>query len=349
MHTVLRRTLKIVGWVFASAVIVIGAIVIHLVYIGDPGDAKSLAFNGFLLLPKQSSLSVLDYLTISGDRLFVTNESSGTVYKVAIGKSLLPQVSDVTVFNSDPAAHGVAVNPHKAEAYVTRSETNAVDVFDPDTMKALARIPVPDDADAIYFDTAHNLLYVANGDAHQGTLIDPDSRKVVAEVQVGGKPEFVAYDSQTQLLYQNLRDTNSVAAIDVTARKVVDHWVLSGCQEPAAMAIDETSRRLFLGCAANARLLVFNIDTHTVTASLEVGGGPDSIVYDAPLHRLYATGKSGVMTVMRQDGPDSYVTLDTIKLHYGAHTLAVDPATHRVYVGYAGLLVAPRLAVFMPR
>ena len=66
------------------------------------------------------------------------------------------------------------------------------------------------------------------------------------------------------------------------------------------------------------------------------------------LRRVYATGKSGELSVIQQDGPDRYRTLDSIKLHYGAHTLAVDPVTHRVYVAYASLIIAPRLAVFDP-
>jgi hypothetical protein len=55
------------------------------------------------------------------------------------------------------------------------------------------------------------------------------------------------------------------------------------------------------------------------------------------------------MTVIQQSSPDAYKVLDSIKLHYGAHTLTVDPATSNVYVGYASLLVRSRVAVFAPR
>jgi hypothetical protein len=41
--------------------------------------------------------------------------------------------------------------------------------------------------------------------------------------------------------------------------------------------------------------------------------------------------------------------IDTVHLHYGAHTLTVDLKTHTVFVGYAGLVVNPRVAVFIPR
>jgi len=86
-----------------------------------------------------------------------------------------------------------------------------------------------------------------------------------------------------------------------------------------------------------------------VTASVAIGGGPDSVAFDPVLHRIYTAGKAGVLTVMQQNGADSYKVLDSMKLHYGAHTLAVDPQTHTLYVGYASLLVHARVAVFTPR
>jgi len=54
------------------------------------------------------------------------------------------------------------------------------------------------------------------------------------------------------------------------------------------------------------------------------------------------------MTVIQQDGPDDYRVLDEIHTHYGAHTLTVDPASHKVFVAYASLLARPRIAVFSP-
>jgi hypothetical protein len=55
------------------------------------------------------------------------------------------------------------------------------------------------------------------------------------------------------------------------------------------------------------------------------------------------------LSIVQQDSPDKYKLIDSIHTHYGAHTLALDLTTHRVYVGYASLFVAPRLAVFSPK
>jgi YVTN family beta-propeller protein len=349
MKSILRKTLQGALWGFAALAVIACVLVLRLVYVGQPDSAGSLQFRGFVLLPKGALLTVLDYLTVSERRLFVTDESTGRVYKIDLHGGTLPQDGDVSVFSSEPATHGVALDPAKRVAYVTRSEVNAVDVFDPATMKPLARIPVAEDPDAVFFDTSHNLVYVANGDAHLATLIDPDTRAVVATIPLGGKPEFSALDSKSGLRYQNLRDINTVAAVDLATRSVVGRWQLTGCVEPSGMAIDEVARRLFIGCSRNAMLVVFDLESHSVTASIPIGGGPDSIAFDTELHRIYTAGKAGVMTVIQQSSPDTYKVLDSIELHYGAHTLAVDPVTNDVYVGYASLLVRSRVAVFSPR
>jgi len=348
MHPVLKRIIKTILWGAAALAVAAGGVLVHLVYIGNPGKAASLQFQGFVQLPKGAMLTVLDYLTVHDQHLFVADESTGNVYKIALHEKALPQSTDVTVFASEPAAHGVVVDPSRRLAYVTRSEVNAVDVFDPATMQKVARIPVADDPDAIFFDSLHNVIYVANGDSNLATLIDPQTRTVTSTIPLGGKAEYVAFDSRTKLMYQNLKDINAVAAVDVATRSVVQRWPLAGCTGPNGMALDETQRRLFIACSANAMLAIFDLSANRVTSLVPIGGGPDSVAFDPELHRIYTAGKAGVLTVIGQDSPDAYHVLDSIKLHYGAHTLAVDPATHALYVAYASLLVPARVAVFVP-
>jgi DNA-binding beta-propeller fold protein YncE len=95
--------------------------------------------------------------------------------------------------------------------------------------------------------------------------------------------------------------------------------------------------------------VVVDLETHRVITSLKIGGGPDSVAFDPTLHRIYSAGKSGKLTVIQQDGPDTYRVIDEIRTHYGAHTLAVAPVSHKVFVAYASLLAHPRIAVFSPK
>lgn len=342
----LRTAGKVVAWILAALAVIIAALVASLVYPGTPGAARSLTFLGYVPLPSSRALNILDYLTIRGPDLFVTSPSTGDVYKLGLRGAALP--TGPAVLAGPPATHGVVIDPTSGLAYVTRSEADTVDVFDPATMRLVKRIPVADDADGIFYEPVHKLIYAASGDARVATLIDPVSQSRIAAIPLGGAPEFAAFDAVTGLMYQNLKDANAVVAVDVGRRAVTGRWPLSGCQAPTGMALDGADRRLFVACSGNARLVVFNLETHRVIQSLPIGGGPDSVAFDPGLRRLYTTGKSGVLSVIQQDSPDAYRQLDRISLHFGAHTLAVDPATHRLYVGYAGLLVPARLAVFAP-
>jgi len=320
---------------------------VYLIYPGTPSKSKIMAFEGFIELPRSGPLTVLDYLTLNDRALFVTSESSGALFKIAVDSNHL-RASTVSEMRGAGAAHGVALVPDVSVAFITRSEANTVDVFDPGSLQRLASIPVADDADAILYLPSTKLVYVAHGDANMATLIDPEKRATVGTIQLPGKPEFPAMDSRSGLLFQNLEDNNAVVAIDVGNRSVVGQWPLAPCEGPSGMAIDAEQRRLFAVCSGNAKLVVFDLESHRVITSLEIGGGPDSVAFDRGVHRIYAAGKAGKLTVIQQDDPDNYRVLDEISTHYGAHTLAVDPVSHKVFVAYASLLAHPRIAVFSP-
>jgi DNA-binding beta-propeller fold protein YncE len=347
----MRQTLRIFAMaaigVLCVALVAALVLLVVLVFPATPRPAEGLHFAGFISLPKQRGvLSILDYLTVDGPTLYVTSVTSGDVYEVPVGGVALPGPGMVKVVPGAGEAHGVAVDPASGLAFVTRSKANHVDVFDPSSRRTVKSITIAEDADGAIFDPSHKLVYAVNGDPGIATLIDPGSQTSVGTIALGGKPEFAAFDPQTNLIYQNLEDSDAVAAVDVGKRAVVGRWSLEPCAAPTGVALDTAHRRLFAVCSKNALLVVMDLGSHRVVASLPIGGGPDSVAYDPALGRIYATGKSGVLSVVQQDGPDAYRTLDTVKLHYGAHTLAIDPSTHRVYAAYASLFTPPRLAVF---
>jgi DNA-binding beta-propeller fold protein YncE len=306
-----------------------------------------MVFDGFIELPNEGFINVLDYLTLNDHTLFATSASTGSVFKIDL-IPVNPTASAVSLLHGSGSAHGVALVPDLKLAFVTRSEANKVDVFDPISLKPLASISVADDADAIHYLPSSRLLYVASGEPKLATLIDPAQRATVGTIALPGKPEFAAFDPQTGWLYQNIEDTSTVVAIDVNKRTIMGEWSLAPCEGPSGMAIDSERRRLFSVCAKNATLVVFDLDRHRIVTSLKIGFKPDSVALDPSLHRIYSTGEAGELTVIQQDGPDAYRVLDQIYTHFGAHTLAVDPVSHEVFVAYASLLVSPRIAVFTP-
>src|SRR5258708_3893578 len=78
MKTLIKIVLGSLGVVVAVAIAVAG----YLIYPGTPSSAPSLQFQGYVPLPSDSVLSVLDYLTVNDDQLFVTAEGTGDVDRV---------------------------------------------------------------------------------------------------------------------------------------------------------------------------------------------------------------------------------------------------------------------------
>jgi DNA-binding beta-propeller fold protein YncE len=344
----MKKIIKTVAYCLAVLLLVAGSLLLYLVLPGTPSRSRSLKFDSYIDLPKGKALDVLDYLTIGDHSLFVTDESSGSVYKITLDPTTQMAHGTVSRLPGGGSVHGVLLVPTENVAFVTRSEENKVDVFDPTNLQRLQSIPVADDADGIVYDPSNGLVYVANGDAHLATLIDPKKLAVAGTISLPGKPEYPALDSRTGLLYQNLTDVSEVVAINLAQKTITAQWSLAPCEGPSGMAIDSDHRRLFAVCSRNALLVVFDLEAHKVTSSMTIGGGPDVVAFDAGLHRIYSAGKAGKLTVIQQDGPDVYRTLDLIRTHYGAHTLVVDPVSHRVFVGYASLFNHPRIAVFSP-
>jgi len=176
----------------------------------------------------------------------------------------------------------------------------------------------------MFYDPSDQLVYVASGDAKAATLIDPASQKSIGAIPLGGSPEFAAFDPETKLMYQNLADTNTLVAVDVARRMVVQRWPLGAVtlrRVWRSMRRTQTVHSL----RHESKLAVFDLDLHRVIATVPVGFGPDSVAYDAELHRIYVTGLAGRLSVVSQDAANAYHVADSINLHFNAHTLGIDP------------------------
>jgi DNA-binding beta-propeller fold protein YncE len=342
------RLARVMRWLGVAVLAALAVVLIVLVFPGRPRSSGDLRFVGFVPLPKTGAalLSALDYMNIADGRLYVASISNGAVYRVPLPAVGLPDPRTIAIIAGAGAAHSAVIDPVSRRLFISRSGVDEVDVVDPATLVTIRRIRVPADVDGMIYDPAARLIYAESAGPERASLIDPATLTLVATIPLGGEPEFPAFDPVTGLIYQNITSANAVAAVDLARRRVIQTWPLAGCVRPTGAAIDAPDRRLFVVCGGASRLLAIDLATRHVVASLPIGGGPDAVAYDPQLRRIYATGLAGVLTVVRQDGPDRYRLTSRIPLHFGAHTLAVDPTTHRVYVGYASLLLPPRLAVF---
>jgi YVTN family beta-propeller protein len=325
--------LRVTGGLIALIVV---AIIALNVYLSTRPPAKTMKAAGVISIPTPFRLGrpFVDYMTVSGPRLYAGYASKGSVGVVDTATNGIAAVIDGLT-----RVHGIAVVPDRNLGFASSSGDNVVGVFDLTSNKLLQKIPGGDGPDAIIYDDAARLVYVANHSGKTGTLIDPATQKVTATIQLGGEPEYPQADPATGIIYQNLEDTSELLVIDPAKQAVVKRYKLDPGEGPTGLALDAANHRLFSTCG-NKKLIVLNADTGAVVTSLPIGAGVDGAGYDPALHRVYSANGVGTMTVIQQDSPNQYHVLENAPTHFGGHSLVIDPATHRVYVAYFGSIAA---------
>jgi DNA-binding beta-propeller fold protein YncE len=83
-----------------------------------------------------------------------------------------------------------------------------------------------------------------------------------------------------------------------------------------------------------------------VLSTYQVGEDPDVLAYDPGLKRLYVSAESGQFTVFQSDGK-SLARLGSFEMPH-AHTVAVDPTTHLIYLPLENVDGQPLLRIMRP-
>jgi DNA-binding beta-propeller fold protein YncE len=266
-----------------------------------------------------------DYLRFDAPsaRLFIAH---GTEITVVNTKTL-------TVIGELPGtdgAHGIAVDPATGVIYADSSEKRLAIAFNPKTFAPLARIPVVLDADGMTYDPASRQIFVTGGDGDAITPINPATDKPAADIALSGSPEFLSADGAGSL-YVNIVDKNQLVRIDTATDTISARWPLSTCTSPKGLAIDPAARLVFSSCSSGV-MTVVNATTGTLVATLPIGKGTDSAAFDPVRQRAFSANGDGTLSVISDATPGHPIALGTVTTQPGARTMAVDPATGRIFL-----------------
>lgn len=271
-----------------------------------------------------------DYLSFdeAGQRLFVTRGDRVVVLDATSGKP----IGDVAPLNG---VHGVALAPSLGKGYASNGKGDSVTVFDLKTLATTATIAIAGhNPDAIAFDPATSRVFTFNGKSHDATVIDAKTDKPAATIVLSGKPEFAVSDGKGRL-YVNIEDRGELVAIDTKRATVVATWTLPDCEEPSGLALDIEHSRAFSVCG-NGHMMVTDVKNGHHVATVAIGDDPDAVAFDAQRHLVFSpNGADGTLTVVRQQSPDKYDVVATLPTQRSARTLALDPASHRLFLAAA--------------
>ena len=269
-----------------------------------------------------------DYIVpdAASHRLYIGRQNRVMVVDASSGELL----GEVTGING---AHGAAVAAGTGHGFATSGNDSSVVMFDLKSLKVIGRIHAAEDADAIIYDPASKRVFTFNGDAHSSTVIDPVAGKLLTNISLGGKPEY-GVSAGDGKVYANLTDISEVVEIDAKALSVTRRWSTAACKQPVAMAIDTKHHRLFSGCRSGV-MAISDYLAGKIVATVPIGRGVDGAGFDPATGDAFASNLDGTLTVIHQDGPDSYRVVQTLATALNSRNMGLDFATHRIYIAGA--------------
>jgi DNA-binding beta-propeller fold protein YncE len=275
-----------------------------------------------------------DYLTVDegARRLYVSHGTQVNVIDLD-SEQVVGKVSDLK------GVHGIAVAPELGRGFISNGLLNTVTIFDLKTLQHLYEVKASITPDGIVYDSFTGRVFALNKHGDSVTSFDAADGKVAGTIDLRGDPEGPVSDGKGTVWF-NLEHWNTLVRIDARKLTVTGQWpVPSSCDHPGPMSIDRKNRRLFIGCG-NEVMAVANPDTGRIIMTLPIGPDVDAVAFD-PSRSLIFTANNGSVTVIRQDSPDKYSVVETVKTQPEANTLALDPQTHKIYVSASELGPAP--------
>lgn len=270
-----------------------------------------------------------DYLEVGpvNDWLYVSHGTQVNILNKKTGDS-------VGVIENTTGVHGIAFDVANGKGYTSNGRINTVTVFDMQTNKVLAQISVGQNPDAISYEPYSKKIITCNGRGKNLSIIDPQQNTVIDSVDVGGKPE-TAVSNGAGKLFVNVEDKNEIVVVDTKTFKVVNHWSIAPGEGPTGLAYDKNTNRLFAGC--DKLLMVIDAINGTVIDKLPIGDGCDGVAFDAATNMIYTSNGEGTLTVIHEDYADRYTVVENIATKKYARTIALDKATHLIYLPTADL------------
>jgi DNA-binding beta-propeller fold protein YncE len=231
-------------------------------------------------------------------------------------------------------AQGVAIDSKNNRYFVSVSKPPKMVIVDSTKLEVIGEVALPGPADLIAYHSETNRVFICRDDKPVMWVIDPVGKKILSSINFpGGGMEDLGFDSQDAFLFQCLKDSSELAKVDLKTEKIVAKWTTSPAEKPHGMAmVPGTDQMLIVG--ETGKLVLFNLSAGQIVGIADVSPKVDEIAYDPTLQRVYCASGLGTISVVGVDH-NTLAALPPLTSSPGAHSIAVDPQTHTVWIAFA--------------
>jgi DNA-binding beta-propeller fold protein YncE len=245
-----------------------------------------------------------------------------------------------------PRVTGVWAVPTHHHVYAAAAGAHEVAVIHDRTLAVVARVGGIRFPDGIAYAPDADRVFVSDESGAADVVVDAGTLRKRATIALGGEAGNTHYDSVSRCILVAVQTRGQLVAIDPATERVVARYDVPGVKGPHGFTLDEARRLAFVTGEGNAALAVVDLRTMRVTQRLRVGDDPDVLAWDPGWRRLYVASESGVLSSFWVAG-DTLLPLGDLRAPR-AHTVSVDPRTHRVYLPLENIGGRPVLRVLEP-
>src|SRR5271156_2954562 len=283
-----------------------------------------------------------DYLEVdpATHRLFISRATHVIVVDPDQGK-IIGDIPDTQ------GVHGIALADEFNKGFTTNGRTGDSTIFDLTSLKILGNTKTDKGSDAIIYDPFSKRVFTFNGEANTASAMDAASGKLVSTIPLGGDPEFAASDGKGKI-FVNLEDKSSLVKFDARTLQIENTWPLAPCESPSGLAIDAAHEILIAACHNNLMTFVDG-NSGRILGTVPIGQGVDANRFAPVTGYAFASCGDGTLAIAHEDSPTKFSPVETIQTQRGARTMAIDYATHTIYLVTADLGPAPAATKDNPR
>ena len=294
-------------------------------------------------IPLPGPANRFDYQSVepTAGRLYISHMNAGrlVVFDLDSGR-VLREVDGL------PRVTGVWAVPAHHHVYASAAGAHEIAVIDDRTFAIVARVGGIRFPDGIAYAREADKVFVSDESGESDVVVDAGALRKRSTIALGGEAGNTHYDSVSKCVLVAVQTRGELVAIDPVTERVVARYDVPGVKGPHGFTLDELRRLAFVTGEGNATVAVVDLRTMRVTQRLRVGDDPDVLAWDPGWRRLYVASESGVLSSFLVAG-DTLLPLGDLRAPH-AHTVSVDPRTHRVYLPLESVGGRPVLRVLEP-
>jgi DNA-binding beta-propeller fold protein YncE len=249
-----------------------------------------------------------------------------------------------------PTPRGVAVADEVGLIFVTSTPNHLV-LIDSHNLTEVRRVTTGTAPDGDAWDPIDMIVGVSDqGDGALSLIADAGSG-TRTQVPLGVETGNVVFDAargQFWITVVTAVPPNQLVEIDPKTATVTTTIGVPGCDGAHGLRLHPDGKSAFIACEGNNVLARVDLDgTHAVTMAA-TGEGADVLSIDPASGWLYVAAESGDLTVFDINQPGT-VLVGHDRPGDNAHTVAADPASHRVFFPLPkGVGATPVLRIMRP-